>query len=64
VYAPVEREVRRTYSHQLRMVGRVGEDGIAARRKYQGLLGDDFVNVARPEVQGLRDPRKLRIHLR
>lgn len=64
VYAPVEKEVRRTYAHQLRMVGKVSNDGKEARRAYEKLLGEDFIKVARPEVQALRDPTKLRVHLR
>jgi hypothetical protein len=62
VYTPVEHEVRRTYAHQLRRVGHIDDAGRAARNAYNQLLGKELVNVARLEVQGLRDPRKLRVH--
>jgi hypothetical protein len=64
VYTPVEREVRRTYSHQLRMVGQVDDIAKAAHHEYEKLLGDKFVEIARAEIQGLRDPWKLRVHAR
>jgi hypothetical protein len=64
VYTPVEREVRRTYSDQLRMVGHIDDSAKAAHHEYKKLLGDKFVEIARAEIQGLRDPRKLRVHTR
>jgi hypothetical protein len=56
--------VRRTYSDQLRKVGPVDDAAKAAHREYKKLLGDKFVEIARTEIQGLRDPRKLRGHTR
>lgn len=63
-YTPLEREVRRTYSDQLRKVGHVDDAAKAAHRDYKKFLGDKFVEIARTEIQGLRDPRKLRGHTR
>ena len=54
--------MRRTYSDQLRKVGSVDDVAKAAHRKYKKLLGDKFIEIARTEIQGLRDPRKLRGH--
>lgn len=64
VYTPLEHEVRRTYSHQLRIVGPVDDTAKAAHREYKKLLGDKFIEIARTEIQGLRDPRKLHSHAR
>ena len=64
VYTPLELEVRRTYSDQLRKVGSVDATAKEAHSKYKKLLGDEFVEIARTEIQGLRDPRKLRSHTR
>jgi hypothetical protein len=60
VYAPVEYELKRTYSRQLRMGHTPNESGIVARQAYGKLLRDDLVAIARPEVAGLRNPRSLR----
>jgi hypothetical protein len=61
VYKPIELNARSKYVDQLRMVGKPDEAGRAAREAYDQLLGEEFVTVARMEVQGLRDPRKLHI---
>ena len=47
-----------------RMVGHVDDIAKAAHHEYEKLLGDKFVEIARAEIQGLRDPRKLRVHAR
>ncbi|GIG59669.1 hypothetical protein Lfu02_40410 [Longispora fulva] len=59
IYGPVEYEVKRTYARQLRMVGTVDDEGMSARRAYGKLLRVDLVEIVRPEIQGLRDPRRL-----
>jgi len=61
VYKPVERKVRSTYAYQLRMVGPPDDAGRAARDAYDQILSKDFVNLARMEVQVLRDPKKLHV---
>jgi hypothetical protein len=61
VYEPIELKVSSVYAYQLRKVGPPDDAGIAARDAYDQLLGREFVTLARMEVHGLRDPRKLHI---
>jgi hypothetical protein len=60
-YKPIELKARNVYADQLRKVGRPNAAGKAARKAYSQLLSKEFVTLARTEVQGLRDPRKLHI---
>jgi hypothetical protein len=61
VYKPIEHNARNVYTDQLRKFGEPDDAGKAARDAYDQLLGKEFVTLARMEVQGLRDPRKLHI---
>jgi hypothetical protein len=61
VYKPIESKVRNVYDNQLRTIGEPDDAGKAARDAHDQLLGKEFVTLARMEVQGLRDPRKLHI---
>jgi hypothetical protein len=61
VYKPIESKASSVYTNQLREVGESDDAGKAARDAYDQLLGEEFVTLARMEVKGLRDPRKLHI---
>ncbi|WP_426513006.1 hypothetical protein ACPPVO_21565 [Dactylosporangium sp. McL0621] len=58
-YAPVEYEVRRTYVHQIRFENHVDDGAKQARRAYSKLIREDLPEVARADLTGLRDARRL-----
>ena len=61
VYKPIELKARNVYAYQLRRGRKPDDAGRAARDAYDQLLGKEFLTLARMEVHGLRDPRKLHI---
>jgi hypothetical protein len=58
-YAPAEYEVRRTYVRQIRFENHVDDEAKQALRAYGKLIREDLVDVARADLAGLRDPRRL-----
>jgi hypothetical protein len=62
-YGPAEYEVRQEYVHWLRHRspdGSANPEAIKVRQAFDKLLREDLVEIARPEVGGLRNPTDLR----
>jgi hypothetical protein len=58
-YAPAERAVKETYVQQIRFESRLDDRAVQTRKAYAKLIGQDLVDVARADITGLRDPRRL-----
>lgn len=67
-YAPLLDEVKATYVAEVRRAPwrpdggglAVTAEALRVRHEFSALLGENLVNVARPEVRGLRDPTDRR----
>jgi hypothetical protein len=58
-YAPIEYEVRRTDVHQIRFENHVDDAARQALQVYGKLIREDLLEVARADLAGMRDPRRL-----
>jgi hypothetical protein len=58
-YAPVEAELKRTFVDQIRFQTQIDDNAKQVRHAYSKLIHEDLFEVARSDLAGLRDPRRL-----